>query len=162
MAKSIISLLPLTDEEIGKFQARLRRMESGCLLWTGSKTTAGYGNLSVRGIPLYAHRVAFLLGGGVIDASAPCVLHHCDTRSCCEFTHLYAGTKADNGADVARRRRGRKSRRGLPFGVSRSGKKFMVTVRLGAKMKYFGTFPSVEEASKEAEMARALNNSSSL
>lgn len=34
-----------------------------------------------------------------------CVLHHCDTRNCCEPTHLFVGTKMDNFKDMIQKGR---------------------------------------------------------
>lgn len=96
----------------GTVEERFRRRitdvaptERGCVEWPGARSD-GYGVLNDHGVIVYAHRLAFLLGGGVL-AEGECVLHHCDNPPCTTFEHLFAGTKAINNADMAAKGRAR-------------------------------------------------------
>lgn len=75
-----------------------------CWLWTGPKTTLGYGYFKWQRKEYYAHRVAYELHYGPIprrnnpqDAS---ILHKCDNPSCQNWAHLLLGTQADNSLDM--------------------------------------------------------------
>ena len=77
-----------------------------CWLWTGSKTSMGYGNLRADGRSVLAHRHALSLSGVEVPRSSV-VRHHCDTPACVNPAHLAVGTHKDNTADMMRRGRGR-------------------------------------------------------
>jgi hypothetical protein len=104
-----------------------RRAETGCLVWTGKRNAWGYGQFSLRGRHVQAHRVAFVNAGGVLTPQRPFVLHTCpggDNPACCEVSHLRAGNNSDNMHDRVRAGKGSKSSSGMPFGVYRSSNRF--------------------------------------
>ncbi len=82
------------------FWPRLRLQPSGCREWAGARNKQGYGTLQrrkVSSVPLLAHRYAWALLHG--DPGTLDVLHTCDNPPCCEPSHLFLGTAADNHAD---------------------------------------------------------------
>ncbi len=90
-----------------------------CLVWTGNARTEGYGQMSVGGKQVSTHRLAWFLEHGSWPELY--VLHKCDNPPCCNTSHLFLGTHADNMADmVAKGRNGRPhSRRGAIAALTR-------------------------------------------
>src|SRR4051812_29714479 len=82
-----------------------------CWIWTGRRNDKGYGVASAQKRPACAHRIAFVLSGGVLTDGKPQVLHTCDNRPCCNPAHLYAGTIRDNMDDRQNRQRTAKGER---------------------------------------------------
>ncbi len=71
---------------------------SGCLLWLGAPVRDGYGQLSVNGRLIRAHRLAWEVAHGPVHPNL-CVLHSCDTPACINPAHLFVGTRLDNARD---------------------------------------------------------------
>lgn len=93
--------------------------ESGCWLWTGYVGSEGYGLLTASGKTHRAHRLSYEIYVGPIPIGL-LICHKCDTPSCVNPSHLYAGTHRDNVLDMVRRKRhpmqqGTHCRRGHPF-----------------------------------------------
>lgn len=82
---------------------------SGCWLWTGSVTSAGYGSMrNEKGVVEGPHSVSFRVFVGDLPPGA-CVLHRCDTPLCVNPSHLWSGSRADNNADKAAKGRASKN-----------------------------------------------------
>lgn len=82
------------------FFAKLLRVPSGCLEWTGTKS-GGYGKIRCDGKAYLSHRVAWVIAHGTIPDGL-LVLHHCDNPACCDAIsegHLFLGTHLDNMRD---------------------------------------------------------------
>lgn len=103
------AVIPLHD----RLLLRTERAETGCLLWTGALKETGYGTVN-RGrtgeglVPV--HRAMWEHHNGPIPAGLD-VCHKCDVRHCCEITHLFLGTRADNMADAVAKGRQAKGER---------------------------------------------------
>ena len=70
-----------------------------CWPWLAYTGHNGYGQFFLEtGWPWGAHRVAYLLVVG--DPKGMCVCHSCDNKICCNPSHLWIGTYADNNKDM--------------------------------------------------------------
>jgi HNH endonuclease len=87
-----------------RFWARVAIQDAGyetaCLIWTGSRTKAGYGNLNLAGKYVLAHRVAFTARYGEIpkrlDGDRAVLDHLCRNRACVNVDHLELVTNRIN------------------------------------------------------------------
>lgn len=89
-----------------------------CRTWTAAVNHGGYGKASRGDRDILAHRLSYLLHVGEIPEGL-FVLHHCDVAACCEPSHLYVGTAADNARDAVVRGRLPPPWNKLPPGVPR-------------------------------------------
>jgi len=94
---------PYTAES---FWLAVDRSGEGCWEWSRFRNKAGYGYTRWAKKPTMAHRVAYELAVGPIPPGL-FVLHTCDNPPCCNPSHLWIGTKADNNRDRAIKGRGR-------------------------------------------------------
>lgn len=99
----------LTEEErlerrTLRFMTRVHmEPNSGCWLWSGQKSKAGYGRFKVKkdlkNKGWAAHRWAAKYIGGM-DIEGQFVCHHCDVRLCVNPDHLFVGSHQDNMDDM--------------------------------------------------------------
>lgn len=91
-----LSNICLTDlDRVMKFVAR---RDNGCWEFTGAKLTTGYGSIRIRGEHHLVHRLVFEQTNGPIP-DGMFVCHSCDNPSCCNPSHLWLGSAADNNWD---------------------------------------------------------------
>jgi len=90
---------------------------SGCWLWTGSVNNSGYGQFTMFGRIVGAHRVSYELHNGVIGRDNKDktlhVLHKCDNPLCVNPDHLFIGTAKDNVTDMISKGRKKFAGRGI-------------------------------------------------
>lgn|SRR3990167_1173676 len=84
-----------------RFWAKVR-CGDGCWEWIGTRISSGYGQLSVCGRNVYAHRISYEIHFGSIP-DGMFVLHSCDNPPCVNPGHLRAGNRHDNAMDAVER-----------------------------------------------------------
>ena len=79
--------------------------ENGCRRWLGGTFGGRYGAFCFNGQNRGTHVIAWRLTyhGPVVPGSV--FRHSCDRGLCCEPSHVYPGTYADNSLDMVRRGR---------------------------------------------------------
>ncbi len=87
-----------------KLESRVRRDDSGCLLWVGYLDEDGYGRFCLSGKNWRAHRLSWALHGREL-APDLVIRHRCDVPACVAIEHLEIGTRADNSRDASERGR---------------------------------------------------------
>jgi HNH endonuclease len=110
---TVVSTLTSATLE-SRFRARTRRTADGCFEWTGGRYPDGYGKFpaafsrlaAVTDRNARAHHVGWYVKHG--EWPTLCLLHRCDNPLCCDDSHLFEGTRAENAAD--RESKGRTTR----------------------------------------------------
>ncbi len=82
---------------------KTKRLDSGCVVWTGAKQSGGYGNIMHAKQWLLVHRVFWVAANGSIPAGLT-IDHKCRVRTCVNPAHLEVVTLSEN----SRRANGRK------------------------------------------------------
>lgn len=91
-----------------RFRSRVDvRGVDDCWEWSAGRVSAGYGAVwdNSIGRHRHAHRLAWEIVNGPIP-DGQWVLHRCDNPPCCNPSHLFLGTQADNDADRTAKGRG--------------------------------------------------------
>jgi len=96
-----------TDAERARIAERIGQLTvraGECLIWTGAKDRRGTGLMQIGGGGAATWRLARVPRVVMALAGRPlgegmCACHRCDNPSCCEETHLFAGTYTDNMRD---------------------------------------------------------------
>ncbi len=104
--KHIKPLPQFSEKDIFNFWQKVDKTSSdkNCWLWTGAKSTKGYGILNCDlKKQVKAHRIAFYLAGGITTAEKPLICHGpCHNPACVNPDHLEAGSSKKNITDQVR------------------------------------------------------------
>lgn len=125
---------------------------SGCIIWTASRCSGGYGLIWTGERQERAHRYAWQRAKGPIPSDR--VLDHtCFERSCVNVDHLRLATAWQNGQSLS----GANPGRDLPRGVhrTRNGERYEARVRFAGRDIYVGTYDTPGQASADAASLRA-------
>lgn len=86
----------LTEQEMTRLKRDITRDAlTGCHLWTGAKSTSGYGQAHVSGVATTVHRISWTQTNGPIPAGLQ-LDHLCRTRNCVNPEHLELVTNRTN------------------------------------------------------------------
>lgn len=117
-----------------------------CLVWNGSKTNLGYGQIYVEGKLKLVHRVAWELSKGQIPGRME-IDHTCWSRACVNVDHLRIAEHKQNSRNLS----GAHSRSILGVrNVRKKGNRYQVSVGT----TYIGSFKTLDEAKSVAEKER--------
>lgn len=95
---------PYTFFPIHVTPRQLPTMDTPCWEWEKHKDQKGYGIIKMKGNNEYVHRIFYRLFVGDI-ANMQVVMHRCDNPPCCNPSHLFKGTPADNIAHCRAKQR---------------------------------------------------------
>ncbi|MFJ2650893.1 HNH endonuclease signature motif containing protein [Streptomyces sp. NPDC087420] len=88
--------MKLTESDERRFWSKVALPDrEGCMLWTASTTTKGYGRIRIGAHHAAAHRVSYVLAYGEIPAGLQ-LDHLCRVRHCVAPLHLEAVTNREN------------------------------------------------------------------
>ena len=142
----------LSFDRAEAFAARVERDEStGCLIWTGAKSHAGYGVMTRGGGRMVgAHRYAWEQVNGPTPEGAQ-IDHACHNRACVEASHLRLADAPQNGWN--RSGANKNNARGVR-NVYPEKKRYRVYASKNGVRHDRGLFDTVEEAAEAAARLR--------
>jgi hypothetical protein len=125
-----------------------------CWLWTAFKDKRGYGQFSLDGKLLYAHRHSYTLANPDEDLTGMSIDHQCHNSSCVNPEHLRAVTHKQNlehrvGANSNNKSSGV---RGVCWNKSKN--KWQAIVTHNGKAVYVGLFDVLAEAAEAVRIKR--------
>jgi len=137
-----------TPEEA--FANRVERLD-GCLVWTGSADSCGYGTMFADGRIVRAHRWAWEQTHGPIPVGME-IDHMCWNRACCEVSHLRLATRHENRRNLSGATSA--SSTGVRNVFPLKSGRYITIVRRGDESRY-SSHDTIEQAAEAAAEARA-------
>lgn len=125
--------------------------DPGCIIWTGSVASGGYGQIWDGERLRMVHRFAYERERGPIP-DGMVIDHACWERTCVNIEHLRLATPAQNAA--SRSCYGIRRKYDLPRGVHAFGGKFQAVVTHEGRRHYLGLFDAPDQASAAAGAKR--------
>jgi hypothetical protein len=132
-----------------KFWAQVEKTET-CWNWTGSRTNNGYGRYGFGYKQVAAHRYSYEMAGEVIPEGM-FIDHTCSNRLCVRPDHLRLATRKQNSEHLTGAYKNSKT--GVRGVMERNGR-YRACIRHNGKLKYLGTYDTIEEADAVATAAR--------
>lgn len=101
-----INLDAITSKQFTeRFFSYVEKKDSGCWEWIGAREKTGYGMTTVECKKFGAHRISFVMHGGIFTDEKNFACHHCDNPCCVNPEHLFAGSHQDNSDDCVSKNR---------------------------------------------------------
>src|SRR6266852_6906861 len=89
------AIFPYLDSSFRrKFWKRVRRTDT-CWVWTGARSSGGYGQIRLRYSLWYTHRLSWVMAKRPLILGQ-LIMHKCDNPSCVRPSHLVIGSQVDN------------------------------------------------------------------
>lgn len=83
---------------LDELKALTKENDSGCWIWQRSRSSSGYGQITIKKKYWTTHRLAYFIVNGPIPEGLY-IRHSCHTRECCNPQHLLSGSAKDNYHD---------------------------------------------------------------
>lgn len=131
-----------------RIAAKSRAVPSGCIEWTGSIGSHGYGELSIGNRAHIVHRLVWAEAFGPIPPRMV-IDHKCHNRACVNLAHLQCVTRSENNQNRQGAMTGSSSGvRGVYWHSSKG--RWGVRCALGGKTYSGGYFTQLEDAEQAA------------
>ena len=129
--------MPKNSSIKDRFFQKVNKTDS-CWLWTGALSSRGYGSFGVNGKTTAAHRYSYQIHTGQIPKGFV-ICHTCDTPSCVNPDHLWAGPQSENMKDMFNKnRQGTSNRRKDACKKGHSFEEFEPLVYIKRQGRQFG------------------------
>lgn len=121
-----------------------------CWIWNGPLTARGYGRFQATpNHRVFAHRYSYWLDNGYSIPAGLVICHCCDNPRCVNPQHLFAGTQAENMADMTNKCR----RVGVAPTGDANGRTKIPSAEIPSIMAHIGAGVSCREMARRYEVA---------